>query len=58
MRLLRLLRNVSGLELVDLPRADECCGFGGTFSLKNAETSSAMLAAPVSASPTRESSDA
>jgi L-lactate dehydrogenase complex protein LldE len=41
---LRLLRNVRGLELVDLPRADECCGFGGTFSLKNAETSSAMLA--------------
>jgi L-lactate dehydrogenase complex protein LldE len=41
---LRLLRNVRGLELVDLPRADECCGFGGTFSIKNADTSSAMLA--------------
>ena len=41
---LRLLRNVRGLELVDLPRADECCGFGGTFAIKNAETSSAMLA--------------
>lgn len=41
---LRLLRNVRGLELVDLPRADECCGFGGTFALKNAATSSAMLA--------------
>lgn len=41
---LRLLRNVRGLELVDLHRADECCGFGGTFALKNAETSSAMLA--------------
>lgn len=41
---LRLLRNVSGLELVELPRAEECCGFGGTFALKNAETSSAMLA--------------
>jgi L-lactate dehydrogenase complex protein LldE len=41
---LRLLRNVRGLELVDLPRADECCGFGGTFSLKNADTSTAMLA--------------
>jgi L-lactate dehydrogenase complex protein LldE len=41
---LRLLRNVRGLELVALPRADECCGFGGTFSIKNAETSSAMLA--------------
>jgi L-lactate dehydrogenase complex protein LldE len=41
---LRLLRNVEGLELVELPRADECCGFGGTFSIKNADTSSAMLA--------------
>ena len=41
---LRLLRNVRGLELVELPRAEECCGFGGTFAVKNAETSSAMLA--------------
>ena len=41
---LRLLRNVRGLELVELSRADECCGFGGTFAIKNAETSSAMLA--------------
>jgi L-lactate dehydrogenase complex protein LldE len=41
---LELLRNVHGLELVELPRADECCGFGGTFSVKNAETSTAMLA--------------
>ena len=41
---LRLLRNVRGLELVELPRAEECCGFGGTFSVKNADTSSAMLA--------------
>ena len=41
---LRLLRNVRGLELVEIPRADECCGFGGTFSIKNADTSSAMLA--------------
>lgn len=41
---LRLLRNVRGLDLVELPRADECCGFGGTFSIKNPETSSAMLA--------------
>ena len=39
-----LLRAVRGLELVDLPRADECCGFGGTFAIKNADTSSAMLA--------------
>ena len=41
---LTLLRNVRELELVQLARADECCGFGGTFSVKNADTSSAMLA--------------
>jgi L-lactate dehydrogenase complex protein LldE len=41
---LRLLSNVRELELVELPRAPECCGFGGTFAVKNAETSSAMLA--------------
>ncbi|WP_369182824.1 (Fe-S)-binding protein [Streptomyces sp. Y1] len=40
----RLLRAVEGIELVDLPAADSCCGFGGTFALKNAETSGAMLA--------------
>jgi L-lactate dehydrogenase complex protein LldE len=40
---LRLLRAVRGLELVDLPDAAECCGFGGTFAVKNAETSTAML---------------
>jgi L-lactate dehydrogenase complex protein LldE len=41
---LRLLRHVRDLELVELAGADECCGFGGTFAIKNAETSSAMLA--------------
>jgi L-lactate dehydrogenase complex protein LldE len=40
---LRLLSHVRGLKLVELPRADDCCGFGGTFSIKNADTSSAML---------------
>jgi L-lactate dehydrogenase complex protein LldE len=40
----RLLRHVEELELVALPRSGECCGFGGTFAVKNAETSSAMLA--------------
>jgi L-lactate dehydrogenase complex protein LldE len=40
----RLLRAVRGLELVELPEAESCCGFGGTFALKNAEVSSAMLA--------------
>jgi L-lactate dehydrogenase complex protein LldE len=41
---LRLLRNVRGLDLAELPDAEECCGFGGTFAVKNADTSSAMLA--------------
>jgi L-lactate dehydrogenase complex protein LldE len=40
---LRLLRGVPGLELVELPEAEECCGFGGTFAVKNAEVSAAML---------------
>jgi L-lactate dehydrogenase complex protein LldE len=40
----RLLRNVAGLDLVELPDADTCCGFGGTFAIKNADTSTAMLA--------------
>lgn len=40
---LQLLRHVRGLTLVELPMADSCCGFGGTFALKNAETSAAML---------------
>src|SRR5690606_19936997 len=36
---LRLLRAVAGLDLRELPQAEQCCGFGGTFALKNAETS-------------------
>jgi L-lactate dehydrogenase complex protein LldE len=40
---LRLLRAVRGIDLVELPNADECCGFGGTFAIKNADTSMAML---------------
>lgn len=40
---LRLLRAVRGLELLELPSADECCGFGGTFAVKNADTSNAIL---------------
>jgi L-lactate dehydrogenase complex protein LldE len=43
-RPLRLLRAVTGIELVDLPQAEECCGFGGTFAVKNAEVSAAMVA--------------
>ena len=41
---LSLLRAVKGIDLVELPQADTCCGFGGTFALKNSATSSAMLA--------------
>jgi len=40
----RLLAKVRGLDLVPLNNLDRCCGFGGTFSIKNAEVSSAMLA--------------
>ena len=43
-RPLRLLREVRGIRLVDLPQAESCCGFGGTFAVKNADTSAAMLA--------------
>ena len=39
----RLLEAVRGIDLVDLEDADECCGFGGTFAVKNADTSMAML---------------
>jgi L-lactate dehydrogenase complex protein LldE len=44
-RPLRLLAKVRGLEHAPLENLDRCCGFGGTFSIKNAEVSSAMLAA-------------
>jgi L-lactate dehydrogenase complex protein LldE len=43
-RPVQLLRAVRGIDLVELPAADTCCGFGGTFSVKNADTSTAMLA--------------
>jgi L-lactate dehydrogenase complex protein LldE len=39
----RLLEHVRGIDLVDLPDARECCGFGGTFAVKNADVSMAML---------------
>ncbi|MEV7598421.1 (Fe-S)-binding protein [Kitasatospora sp. NPDC089797] len=41
-RPLRLLRAVAELELVELPGAEECCGFGGTFAVKNPAVSAAM----------------
>ncbi|MDQ3923789.1 MAG: (Fe-S)-binding protein [Actinomycetota bacterium] len=40
---LELLRAVRGIDFVELPEARECCGFGGTFAIKNADTSIAML---------------
>ncbi|MGC4879288.1 (Fe-S)-binding protein [Micromonospora sp. DT43] len=40
----QLLDAVRGLDLVELPAAEQCCGFGGTFAVKNPETSTAMLA--------------
>ncbi len=45
---LRLLRAVRGIDLVELPGAEQCCGFGGTFAVKNADTSIAMLQDKVS----------
>ena len=41
-RPLRLLKAVRGLKLVDLPDSDTCCGFGGTFSVKNSDVSIAL----------------
>lgn len=41
---MRLLRQVRGIDLVDVAAIEQCCGFGGTFSIKNADVSSAMLA--------------
>jgi L-lactate dehydrogenase complex protein LldE len=38
----RLLEAVDGLKLVELAGSDQCCGFGGTFAVKNADTSLAM----------------
>ena len=39
----KLLLAVRGLTLVELPNQDQCCGFGGTFAVKNADVSAAML---------------
>jgi len=48
-RPLQLLRAVEGIDLVELPGADQCCGFGGTFALKNPAVSAAMLADKIAA---------
>ena len=39
----RLLGSVGGVEVVPLADADQCCGFGGTFAIKNADVSTAMM---------------
>jgi L-lactate dehydrogenase complex protein LldE len=39
----RLLRNVAGLELVEMKNSDYCCGFGGTFAVKYPDISCAMV---------------
>lgn len=41
---MRLLRKVRGIDLVELENIDQCCGFGGTFAVKNGDVSAAMLA--------------
>jgi L-lactate dehydrogenase complex protein LldE len=38
-----ILANLEGAELVELPGSDECCGFGGSFSVRLPEVSSAIL---------------
>jgi L-lactate dehydrogenase complex protein LldE len=45
----RLLRHVRGIDLQELPEAESCCGFGGTFAVKNPDTSAAMLSDKVHA---------
>ncbi|MBS1881521.1 MAG: (Fe-S)-binding protein [Actinobacteria bacterium] len=39
----RLLGKVREIDLLELEEADSCCGFGGTFAVKNADVSTAML---------------
>jgi L-lactate dehydrogenase complex protein LldE len=48
-RPLQLLRAVEGIDLIELPGAEQCCGFGGTFALKNPAVSAAMLADKIAA---------
>jgi L-lactate dehydrogenase complex protein LldE len=46
---IRLLKAVRGIDLVPLEGLEQCCGFGGTFAVKNADVSSAMLEEKTSA---------
>ncbi len=43
----KLLKAVRGMDLMRLPNLERCCGFGGTFAVKNVAVSSAMLAEKV-----------
>lgn len=45
----KLLQGVRGIQLVPLAGLEQCCGFGGTFAVKNADVSSAMLSEKVQA---------
>jgi len=45
----RLLSRVKGLELREMMPAEECCGFGGTFSVKFADLSGAMARTKIEA---------
>ena len=40
---IQLLRNVKGVELVELPQKEDCCGFGGTFAVKQSAISAEMV---------------
>ncbi len=42
-----LLKKVQGITLIDLPQSEQCCGFGGTFAIKNSDVSAAMLSEKV-----------
>jgi L-lactate dehydrogenase complex protein LldE len=45
----RLLKAVRGIDLVEIDGLEQCCGFGGTFAVKNAEVSGAMLEEKIAA---------
>jgi L-lactate dehydrogenase complex protein LldE len=40
---MKLLANIQGAEYIDLPKKEDCCGFGGTFAVKMADMSEAMV---------------
>lgn len=43
-----LLANVKGAQVVDLPGAEDCCGFGGIFSMEHPELSAELLKRKIS----------